>query len=51
MAHSPQQNGVAEKVRALMMEAFVPKFLWNEAMFTSVYSVYLINRNPTKALD
>ena len=55
MAYCPQQNGVAErynrtimeKVRALLIESNVPKTLWTEAVFASVY---LINRSPTSAL-
>jgi len=56
MAYSPQQNGVAErfnrtlveKVRSMLIESSVPRRLWCEAVYATVY---LINRSPTKSLD
>lgn len=53
---TPQHNGVAErlnrtlleKVRAMLHESALPKFLWGEAVR---HAVWLKNRTPTKALD
>lgn len=49
--YTPEQNGIAErmnrtimeKVRCMLHETKLPKFLWAEAVN---YSVYLINRQP-----
>ena len=54
--YTPEQNGVAERknriileiTRALFFDSKVPKFLWPEAVATSVY---LVNRLPTKILN
>jgi hypothetical protein len=51
--YSPQQNGVSERknrtvmemTRCILFEKKLPKFLWAEAVNTSVY---LLNRLPTK---
>ena len=51
--YTPEQNGVSErsnrsiveKARCLLAEANLPKTLWAEAV---AYSVYLLNRSPTK---
>ncbi|QRV96308.1 Retrovirus-related Pol polyprotein from transposon TNT 1-94 [Ceratobasidium sp. AG-Ba] len=51
--YSAQQNGIAErlnrtlaeKARAMMIEASAPKFLWSEAI---AYACYLKNRTPTQ---
>ena len=56
MAYSPQQNGVAErfnrtvteKVRALLLQSSVPKFLWGEAVYASTY---ILNRCPSRAVN
>ncbi|GJU95598.1 putative RNA-directed DNA polymerase [Tanacetum coccineum] len=53
--HTPEQNGVAERknrlllemTRALIIESYVPKTFWPEALATATY---LINRLPTKIL-
>ena len=53
--HTPQQNGVAERKnrtlpemsQTLLFEAYVPSFLWLEAI---VAATYLTNRLPTKIL-
>ena len=53
--HTPELNGVAERynrtlmdrVRPMLSDMSVPKFLWNEAVLTANY---LINRSPTNAL-
>nr|GEZ71705.1 retrovirus-related Pol polyprotein from transposon TNT 1-94 [Tanacetum cinerariifolium] len=53
--HTPEQNGVAERknrlllemTRALIIESYVPKSFWPEALATATY---LINRLPTKIL-
>jgi hypothetical protein len=50
-AYTPEQNGVAErlnrtlitKVRAMLMEAGLPQWLWGEAAYTACY---LHNRTP-----
>ncbi|KAJ3641539.1 hypothetical protein Zmor_028042 [Zophobas morio] len=54
--HTPQQNGVAErmnrtiteKVRSMLSSADLDKSFWGEAVQTATY---LINRTPTKALN
>ncbi|XP_071726865.1 uncharacterized protein [Rutidosis leptorrhynchoides] len=54
-AHTPEQNGVAERknqlllemTRALLIESKVPKSFWPEALASATY---LINRLPTKVL-
>ena len=54
--YSPQQNGVSERKnrtimemsRCMMFEKRLPKFLWAEAVNTSVY---LLNRLPTKSVN
>ncbi|KAF7334034.1 hypothetical protein MVEN_02308800 [Mycena venus] len=54
-AHSPQQNGVAERLnrtileraRAMLDAYKLPEYLWPEAV---TYATYLINRSPTVAL-
>uniref|UniRef100_A0A8D8G2M5 Copia protein n=2 Tax=Culex pipiens TaxID=7175 RepID=A0A8D8G2M5_CULPI len=53
--YTPEQNGVSErlnrtvieKVRAMMEAKSVPKFLWGEAVITTVY---LLNRSPSVAV-
>ena len=53
--HSPQQNGVAERVnrtivecaRTMLIHANLPKFFWAEAVNTAIYTK---NRSPHKAL-
>ncbi|KAL3520400.1 hypothetical protein ACH5RR_018549 [Cinchona calisaya] len=53
---SPQQNGIAERknrhllevTRALLFTNNVPKYLWGEALLTTIY---LINRMPSKVLN
>ena len=53
--HTPQQNGVSERlnrtiieaVRSMMFHANVPLFLWAEAVSSAVY---IHNRSPTAAL-
>lgn len=53
--HTPQQNGVAERMnrtiveraRCMLYDSKLPKSLWTEAVLTAVY---LINRSPTIAL-
>jgi len=52
--YSPEQNGRAErlnrtleeKVRAMLIDSGLPRFLWAEALATAVY---LHNRSPTSA--
>lgn len=54
--HTPQQNGVAERlnrtlvegVRTMLADSKLPKKFWAEALSTKVY---LWNRSPTKALE
>ena len=54
--HTPEQNGVSERlnrtiieaVRSMIFHADVPLFLWAEAVSTAVY---VHNRSPTSALD
>ncbi|XP_037497305.1 uncharacterized protein LOC119371382 [Jatropha curcas] len=54
--HTPEQNGVAERknrtllemTRALLIESWVPKSFWPEAVATATY---ILNRLPTKILD
>jgi len=54
-AYTPQQNGVAERknrsvmnmTRCMLMEMFVPRKFWPEAV---QYAVYILNRSPSKAL-
>ena len=54
--YTPQQNAVAErmnrtildKVRCMLLETNLPKYLWGEAVRNAVYQ---INRSPTRALD
>ena len=54
--NTPQQNGVAERkighviatTRALLLHRSVPKYLWGEALATSIH---LINRLPSKMLE
>ena len=54
--HTPQQNGVAERlnrtliegVRSMLANSKLPHRFWAEALSTTVY---LRNRSPTKALD
>ena len=56
ISYFPQQNGVAErfdwkmqeKVRALLLQSDVPKILWIEALYSSVF---VINRIPTRVLE
>ena len=54
--HTPQQNGVAERlnrtliegVRTMLADSKLPHRFWAEALSTTVY---LRNRSPTKALE
>lgn len=54
--HTPQQNGVAERmnrtllerVRCMLISAGLPKTFWGEAISTAAY---LINRSPSSAID
>ena len=54
--HTPQQNGVAERlnrtliegVRTMLADSKLPHRFWAEALSTAVY---LRNRSPTKALE
>ncbi|CAL9021568.1 unnamed protein product [Prunus brigantina] len=56
VAHSPQQNGVAERknrsivemAKCMMFEKKMPLEFWAEAVNTAVY---VLNRCPTKALE
>ncbi|CAL2255037.1 unnamed protein product [Prunus armeniaca] len=56
VAHSPQQNGVAERknrsivemAKCMMFEKKMPLEFWVEAVNTAVY---VLNRCPTKALE
>lgn len=56
VAYNPEQNGVAErfnrsimeKARCLMFDSQLEKYLWGEAVLTSIY---LINRTITRALN
>ncbi|KAJ9537531.1 hypothetical protein OSB04_030264 [Centaurea solstitialis] len=56
IAHTPQQNGVAEsmnrtileKVRCMLSNSKMPKSFWAEAASTACY---LINRSPSVTLD
>lgn len=56
MPHTPEQNGVAERlnrtlmesVRTMLADSKLPHRFWAEALSTSVY---LRNRSPTKALE
>ncbi|KAJ9546957.1 hypothetical protein OSB04_019500 [Centaurea solstitialis] len=56
VAHTPQQNGVAErmnrtileKVRCMLSNSKMPKSFWAEAASTACY---LINRSPSVALE
>ncbi|KAJ9560945.1 LOW QUALITY PROTEIN: hypothetical protein OSB04_006105 [Centaurea solstitialis] len=56
VAHTPQQNGVAErmnrtileKVRCMLSNSKMPKTFWAEAASTACY---LINRSPSVALE
>lgn len=53
--HTPQQNGVAERmnrtllerVRCMLINAGLPKTFWGEAIATAAY---LINRSPSSAI-
>ncbi|RVW90199.1 Retrovirus-related Pol polyprotein from transposon TNT 1-94 [Vitis vinifera] len=55
MPGSPDQNGVAERrnrtlldmVRSMLSSSKLPKFLWTEALKTTVY---ILNRVPTKVV-
>ena len=55
VSHTPQQNGVAERlnrtliemVRCMLQESGLPQFLWAEAANTATY---IRNRSPTKVL-
>lgn len=55
-AYSPQLNGVAERMnrtlvekgRSLLLQANLPKYLWNESILTAVY---LTNRSITNAVN
>ena len=54
-AHTPQQNGVAERknrhlldvARTIMIQMNVPKYLWSDAVLTAGF---LINRMPSSTL-
>jgi hypothetical protein len=54
-AHSPSQNGIAERLnrtlvehsRAMLHAHKLPYFLWTEAV---AYATYLKNRSPTRAI-
>lgn len=54
--YTPEQNGAAEiinrvilnKVRALLINSNLPKFLWGEAILTAVY---LYNRTPNSSIE
>lgn len=54
--YTPQHNGVVERknrtimnmVRSMLKCKKLPKFLWGEAMSTTVY---ILNRSPTKRLE
>jgi len=54
--HTPQQNGVAERLnrtliegmRTMLADSKLPHRFWAEALSTAVY---LRNRSPTKALE
>ncbi|KAI0995437.1 hypothetical protein K3495_g12742 [Podosphaera aphanis] len=54
--HSPQQNGVSERMnrtllelaRAMIIEKQLPEFLWGEAV---LHASWIRNRSPTKVLD
>lgn len=54
--HSPQQNGVSERMnrtilelaRAMRFEKNLPESLWGEAV---LHAAWIRNRSPTKALD
>jgi hypothetical protein len=54
--YTPEQNGAAEiinrvilnKVRALLFNSNLPKFIWGEAMLTAVY---LYNRTPNSSIE
>lgn len=56
MHDTPEYNGVAErlnrtlvtKVRAMLHDSGLPKFLWGEAM---LHATFLKNRTPTRVLD
>ena len=55
MSGSPDQNGAAERrnrtlvdmVQSMLSNSNLPKFLWNDALKTTVY---ILNRVPTKAI-
>jgi len=55
-AHTPQQNGVAERknrhlietARTLLIHMNVPLYLWGDAVLTACY---LINRMPSSVLN
>ncbi|CAH0732045.1 unnamed protein product, partial [Brenthis ino] len=55
-SYTPQQNSIcermnrtlADRVRAMLLETNLPKYLWGEAMRCAAY---VINRSPTKALE
>lgn len=54
-SYTPQQNSIcermnrtlADRVRAMLLETNLPKYLWGEAIRCAAYT---INRSPTKAL-
>ena len=56
ICHTPQQNGVAERMNRTLMEnvkfmlsnAQLPKSFWAKAAFTASY---LINRSPSVAIE
>jgi len=56
VSHTPQQNGLAERmhktilerVRCMLLSAGLPKTFWGEAANTTTY---VINRCPSSALD